>query len=103
MEYLNSMSSKDFQCGQKARDLASQDTFYSKYAQATYRGNMNTTVVKTNLGKTIMIQHDITSPRPYSRIHLVSGTKGVAQKYPEPARIALGHEWLDQAEAYQRK
>jgi hypothetical protein len=98
MEYLNSMSTKDFQCGQMARELAAQDSFYSKYAQATYRGNMNTTVVKTNLGKTIMIQHDITSPRPYSRIHLVSGTKGVAQKWPEPPRIALGHEWLDQAE-----
>lgn len=34
------------------------------------------------------------SPRPYSRIHLVSGTKGVARKYPEPGRIAQGHDWL---------
>ena len=30
-----------------------------------------------------MIQHDVTSPRPYSRGFLVSGTKGIAQKYPE--------------------
>jgi hypothetical protein len=29
-----------------------------------------------------MIQHNITNPRPYSRIHLISGTKGFAQKYP---------------------
>ncbi|MPM60721.1 Glycosyl hydrolase family 109 protein 1 [bioreactor metagenome] len=29
-----------------------------------------------------MIQHDVTSPRPYDRIHKLSGTKGFVQKYP---------------------
>ena len=43
---------------------------------------MNTTLIKTNKGKTIMIHHDVTSPRPYSRILLVSGTKGFVQKWP---------------------
>jgi len=43
---------------------------------------MNTSLVRTENGKTIMIQHDVTSPRPYSRIHMVSGTKGFAQKWP---------------------
>ena len=45
-----------------------------------------------------MIQHDVTSTRPYSRIHLISGTKGIAQKYPLPGRIALGHSWMNEAE-----
>jgi hypothetical protein len=46
-----------------------------------------------------MLQHDVTSPRPYSRIHLVSGTKGAALKYPLPGRIATGHEdWLSEKE-----
>ena len=45
-----------------------------------------------------MVQHDVTTPRPYSRIHLVSGTKGIASKYPEPERIAFGHEWLKNEE-----
>lgn len=43
-----------------------------------------------------MIQHDTTSPRPYNRIHLISGTKGMAVKYPEQ-NIALepsAHEFL---------
>jgi hypothetical protein len=44
------------------------------------------------------LQHDVTSTRPYSRIHLLSGTKGVAQKWPEPVRIALGEEWIKDAE-----
>lgn len=59
-------------------------------------GDMNTTVIHTAKGKTIMIQHDTTSPRPYSRIHLISGTKGMAVKYPEE-NIALepgGHTFL---------
>ena len=41
-----------------------------------------------------MVQHDVSSLRPYSRIHLVSGTKGAAQKYPGSERIAFGHSWI---------
>jgi hypothetical protein len=51
-------------------------------------GDMNTTLIRTSKGKTMMIQHDVTSPRPYSRIHMISGTKGFAQKYPA-TQIAL--------------
>jgi len=44
-----------------------------------------------------MIQHDVSSPRPYSRIHLISGTKGFARKYPEP-KVAKGHDWISDDE-----
>jgi hypothetical protein len=40
-----------------------------------------------------MVQHDVTSPRVYSRIHLVSGTKAMACKYPDP-RVSTSHEWF---------
>ena len=103
MEYLTSMSSNDFQMGNMAEDLAKGDAFFTEFATGSYRGNMNTTHVRTEKGKTIMIQHDTTSPRPYSRIHLISGTKGVACKYPEPGRIALGHEWFDEAKMAELK
>jgi hypothetical protein len=96
MEYLTSVSSKDFQMAAMANYLAKEDDFYKEFDTPTYRGNMNTTVVRTEKGKTIMIQHDTTSPRPYSRIHLLSGTLGVASKWPEPERIAFGHEWIDE-------
>ena len=99
MEYLTSMSSNDFQMAAYAKELAAGDNFYSGFATGTYRGNMNTTMVRTSKGRTIMIQHDVTTPRPYSRIHLVSGTKGMAMKWPEPARISKGHEgWLSEDE-----
>ena len=49
--------------------------------------DMNTSIIKTKLGRTIMVQHNVTGPRPYSRINLISGTKGILQDYP--LRIAL--------------
>ena len=97
MEYLTSMSSNDFQMAAMAANLAQKDSYYNEFKTSAYRGNMNTTTVRTEKGKTIMIQHDVTSTRPYSRIHLISGTKGVACKWPEPERIATGHEWFDEA------
>jgi predicted dehydrogenase len=98
MEFLTSVSSNDFLMGQKARELAAKDSFYEEFATQSYRGNMSTTTIKTNLGRTIMVQHDVSSTRPYSRIHLISGTKGIVCKWPEPARISLSDEWLDDAE-----
>lgn len=98
MDYLTSLSTADYHMGAIARDLAAKDDFYKEFDGKKFRGNMNTTVVKTKNGRSIMIQHDVSSPRPYSRIHLVSGTKGVASKWPEPVKIALGHGWLKEAE-----
>ena len=97
-DYLTSMSSNDFIMATHANDLAADDAFYRPFAGKTYRGNMNTTTIKTVNGKTLMIQHDVTSPRPYSRIHLLSGTKGIARKWPSPQRIAFGHGWINETE-----
>ena len=49
-----------------------------------FRGTMNTSVIKTERGRTILLQHGIALPRPYSRHFLLSGTKGYVQKYPAP-------------------
>ena len=60
---------------------------------------MDVTTIRTNKGRTIMLQHDVTSPNIYSRIHKISGTKGSALKYPEPGRIALDDkDWLSEEE-----
>lgn len=68
----------------------------SEYAGREYRmGDHTTTLIRTQKGKTMMIQHDVVSPRPYSRIHQVSGTMGFAQKYPYPGiLIEPGNEAL---------
>ena len=99
MVYLVSVSSNDCTMGETAKKLAAEDDFYKEFTNKSYRGNMNTTTVRTMKGRTIMIQHDVSSVRPYSRIHLISGTKGVARKWPMPASIALSHEgWLSEEE-----
>jgi predicted dehydrogenase len=62
-------------------------------------GDMNTTLIRTYRGRTILVQHDTTSPRPYSRINTISGTKGILSDYP--LRVALepsAHEWLGEKE-----
>jgi hypothetical protein len=95
MEYLTSMSTIDFSMGPKEKELVSADSFYEKWKDSKFRGNMNTSLIKTAFGKTIMIQHDVSSTQPYSRIHQVKGTKGMVRKYPEEM-IALGEEWADE-------
>lgn len=98
MDYLVSMSSHDFMLEAKAKEMAKTDVTFQSFANKTFRGNMNTTTIRTQKGKTIMLQHDVSSPRPYSRIHLVSGTKATALKYPLPGKISTGHDWVSEAE-----
>ena len=50
-------------------------------------GDLNTSIIKTTYGKTIMVQWDETSPRPYSRHNLIQGTKGILAGFP--TRVAL--------------
>ncbi|MCJ7449433.1 MAG: Gfo/Idh/MocA family oxidoreductase [Bacteroidales bacterium] len=97
MDYLSSMSTFDFTMSPREKELSLNDPFYAEWKVAEFRGNMNTTLVKTTLGKTIMIQHDVSSTQPYSRIHLVKGTQGMARKYPNQM-IALGESWANDDE-----
>jgi hypothetical protein len=69
-------------------------------------GDMNTSILKTERGRTIMLQHDVVSPRPYSRINALCGTRATFFDYP--ARLAIdqpalhgleskgAHEWLNE-------
>ena len=85
-DYLTSTSTNQYGLTLYAENKFGKDSFE---ARDTYKlGDMNTTVVRTLNGRTIMIQHDTTSPRPYDRIHKISGTKGYATKYPNE-KIAL--------------
>jgi hypothetical protein len=59
-----------------------------KWNKETFKaGDMNTSVITTALGRTIMVQWDEQSPRPYSRHNLVMGTKGVLAGFPN--RLAI--------------
>lgn len=45
-------------------------------------GDQTTTIIRTENGKTMLIQHNVMTPRPYSRMYQVTGTDGYASKYP---------------------
>jgi hypothetical protein len=101
-EFLTSVSSGQFGMSRFAADKFGKN---SEEAKQTYKlGDMNTTVIRTYRGRTIMVQHDTTSPRPYSRINTISGTKGVLSDYP--LRVALSpksHGWMSDAELAELK
>jgi hypothetical protein len=59
-------------------------------------GDVNVSLIKTSNGRTIYVGHDTNLPRPYSRMHLVQGTKGIFQGYPDRIHIegrSPGHDW----------
>jgi hypothetical protein len=82
MDFLVSVSSNDFMMDNMAKELAAKDDFYKQFLGKPFRGNMNTTTIRTNKGRTIMLQHDVTSPRPKSDGFVVSGTKATALQFP---------------------
>lgn len=47
-------------------------------------GRVNSTLIHTHRGISILLQLDVTTPRPYSRLQTVCGTRGFVQKYPIP-------------------
>ena len=59
-------------------------------------GDINLTLIRTVRGKTIYLVHDTNLPRPYSRLHIVQGTRGIFEKWPERVHIegrSPGHGW----------
>jgi len=54
-------------------------------------GDMSTTIIRTAKKRTIMVQYGRYSPRPYSRINLITGTQGTLCSYP--LRVALSPKW----------
>jgi predicted dehydrogenase len=59
-------------------------------------GDHTSTLIRTEKGKSILIEHNVTSPRPYSRMYQLTGTKGFANKYPVQG-YALEQESIDDA------
>lgn len=64
-------------------------------------GDVNVSLVKTANGRTIYVGHDTNLPRPYSRINIVQGTKGIFEGYPNRVYIegrSAPHTWQHASE-----
>jgi len=52
-------------------------------------GDINNSLIKTSSGRSILVQYDTTTPRPYSRINLIQGTEGMYRSFPQE-QLTLG-------------
>jgi len=79
-DYMVSMSSAEKGLSlYRAEHVPQSDPMWSE----TYKcGDMNTSLIKTARGRTIVLQYDTCCPRPYDRNNLVSGTKGTFRDFP---------------------
>lgn len=59
-------------------------------------GDLNTSIIKTNMGRTILVQWDETSPRPYTRHNLIQGSKGTLAGFPTRVAIEGGFEGISE-------
>ena len=74
MNYLVSMDTKSVNGLKKAKAVMGVDDFAE--------GDHTVTLIRTEKGKQIEIQHNVYCPRPYSRMYQLTGTEGFANKYP---------------------
>lgn len=92
--HLTSMSSRELNLSRTAKKMNASYTAFKC-------GDINSTMIKTELGKTILLQFDVHTGRPYSRINKVVGTKAVHDGYPsrlyidKDELVFWGHQWLD--------
>jgi len=96
-ERLTSMSSPAAGRKRYAVDHFPADHKWNKVAEWKC-GDMNSSLISTALGRTILVQWDETSPRPYTLHNLIQGTKGCWAGYP-PRLVVEGrtpstHEWV---------
>ena len=102
-DYLTSMSSPSLGLVQYAAEHL--DSTNPLFQQKFRAGDMNTSLIKTAMGRTIMVQHNTTSPRPYTRINLIQGTRGIFRGYKDRIFIegrSKGHEW-ENLDAYKEE
>ena len=84
-DYRVSVDSKQFGFEEVGKGVHGDDPWRS--GLKVKMADMNTSIIKTVLGRTIMVQHDVGTARPYSRLNLIQGSRGVLQDYP--LRIAI--------------
>ena len=96
--HLVSMSSLQAGLGEHSKTIESDNEFYHR--DDFRHGDMNNTLIKTAMGRSILVQHDVVTARPYSRINALAGTKAYHEGYPSRLSLkeAEGHSWLAEKE-----
>jgi hypothetical protein len=74
LDYLVSMSTKSINGAKLTKELMGEEE--------CSQGDQINTLIRTVNGCTIDMQHNVMTPRPYSRMYQLVGTEGFANKYP---------------------
>ena len=74
MNYLVAMDTKSVNGLKLAKEKMGAETFAN--------ADQTLTLIKTERGRTILLEHNVYTPRPYSRMYQLTGTEGFANKYP---------------------
>jgi predicted dehydrogenase len=99
LDYLVSMSTGEFGLTRWRADHEPKDS--PKWSEKYICGDLNRSLIRTARGRVVLLEHDVTSPRPYSRINSVQGTKGIFEDYPPRIYIEqpdVAEAWKDIAE-----
>ncbi len=100
-EYLVSMSSREMALSRRCESLPADNPHRRERFAC---GDMNTTLLKTALGRTIMVQFSLVQSRPYSRINLLAGSAGTFCDYPPRLHLDGQPEgWITELEPYHQK
>jgi hypothetical protein len=100
LDYMVSMSSKA-----RGMDLYAQEHLpvgHAKRVKKYINGDVNSSLIRTVQGATIILKHDTDLPRPYGRAHLIQGTRGLIRRFPEfkyCLEEADPHPWWQDAAA----
>ena len=79
-EYMVSMSSLVASLpAYRKEHLAANDP---KQKEIYHEGDLNISLIRTNKGRVITLEHNTSSPQPYDRINLIAGAKGIFRDYP---------------------
>ena len=65
-----------------ANGIKSVKRFQNEDMPDFQNGDLTATMILTEKGKSILIEHDVMTPRPYNRMYQLVGTEGYAAKYP---------------------
>lgn len=79
-EYMVSMSTPEF--GLTQWRAATEPPESPRFSEKYVCGDLNRSLIRTAKGRVILLEHNVTSPRPYSRINSVQGSKGIFEDYP---------------------
>ncbi|MFC7840374.1 Gfo/Idh/MocA family protein [Streptomyces sp. NPDC057382] len=84
---------------------------HPSWKETYINGDLVTCLIDTAQGRTVRAEHDVSSPRPYSRINTLAGTRGIFEDYAGTSatggRIYVepdhsGHTWRD-FDAYRKE